>query len=54
MKTDTRLFLADDWQDYALLDSGDGHKLERFGSQTLIRPDPQAIWAARTPADPGV
>ncbi len=49
MKTDTRLFLADDWQDYALLDSGDGHKLERFGSQTLIRPDPQAFWQPRSP-----
>ena len=49
MNRDTTLFLADDWQDYALLDSGDGHKLERFGSQTLIRPDPQAYWPPATP-----
>ncbi|KCZ54701.1 SAM dependent methyltransferase [Hyphomonas beringensis] len=44
MKTDTRLLIADDWEDYALLDSGHLQKLERFGSQTVIRPDPQAFW----------
>ncbi|HBF91475.1 MAG TPA: SAM-dependent methyltransferase, partial [Hyphomonas atlantica] len=31
MKTDTRLLIADDWNDYALLDSGHLQKLERFG-----------------------
>jgi 23S rRNA (cytosine1962-C5)-methyltransferase len=30
---------------YELIDSGDGEKLERFGSVTLRRPDPQALWA---------
>ena len=29
---------------YALLDSGDGKRLERFGEYVLIRPDPEAIW----------
>jgi len=29
---------------YALLDSGAGRKLERFGSITLDRPEPQALW----------
>ena len=29
---------------YALLDSGAGEKLERFGEVTLRRPDPQALW----------
>ncbi len=29
---------------YELLDSGDGEKLERFGSLVLSRPDPQALW----------
>jgi 23S rRNA (cytosine1962-C5)-methyltransferase len=29
---------------YALLDSGDGEKLERYGSFTIARPDPQALW----------
>lgn len=30
--------------DYELLDSGEGEKLERFGSVILSRPDPQALW----------
>ena len=45
------LLKADDWQDYQLLDSGDGRKLERFGAQTVNRPDPQAFWAPATPVD---
>ena len=28
---------------YALLDSGEGEKLERYGEYVLSRPDPQAI-----------
>ena len=46
MEMSSTLFLADQWsQDqYALLDSGNGQKLERFGDQTVIRPDPQAFW----------
>lgn len=31
-------------RDYELLDSGDGEKLERYGSILLSRPDPQALW----------
>jgi 23S rRNA (cytosine1962-C5)-methyltransferase len=31
-------------RDYALLASGDGRKLERFGPFILDRPAPQAIW----------
>jgi 23S rRNA (cytosine1962-C5)-methyltransferase len=51
MKTETRLLIADDWDDYALLDSGHLQKLERFGSQTVIRPDPQAFWEPARPVD---
>lgn len=40
----TRLLLADQWSDYALLDSGGGMKLERWGGVILSRPDPQIIW----------
>lgn len=29
---------------YALLDSGEGQKLERFGEYTLLRPCSQAVW----------
>jgi len=32
-------------QDYELLDSGDGEKLERFGEYVLRRPDPQVLWS---------
>ena len=38
------LLMAEGWDDYALLDSGQGAKLERFGPHTVIRPEPQAIW----------
>jgi 23S rRNA (cytosine1962-C5)-methyltransferase len=32
------------WTDYALLDSGDGLKLERFGTFIFVRPESQAMW----------
>jgi 23S rRNA (cytosine1962-C5)-methyltransferase len=32
------------WNDYALLDSGDGLKLERFGKYVFVRPETQAMW----------
>lgn len=38
------ILTADDWQDYELIDSGDGEKLERFGDYIIARPDPRAIW----------
>lgn len=37
------------WADYALLDSGDGRKLERYGPYTVIRPEPQCLWTPRRP-----
>jgi len=39
------------WSDYALLDSGEGMKLERFGDLTLARPDTQAIWQKHSPKE---
>ena len=36
--------VADRWQDYQILDTSGGEKLERWGQITLIRPDPQIIW----------
>ena len=39
------MWIADNWKDYAVLDCGGGEKIERWGSQILQRPDPQAIWA---------
>jgi 23S rRNA (cytosine1962-C5)-methyltransferase len=38
------------WADYALLDSGAGRKLERYGPYRFIRPEPQALWAPREAA----
>lgn len=36
--------MATDWQDYELIDTGNGEKLERWGDFILRRPDPQIIW----------
>ena len=33
--------------DYALIDSGAGRKLERFGTIVVDRPEPQALWQPR-------
>lgn len=38
------MFVTDSWNDYELLDTGDGMKLERWKDITLLRPDPQVIW----------
>ena len=38
------MWRADQWKDYELLDCSRGEKLERWGDQLLVRPDPQAIW----------
>ena len=37
------------WADYALLDSGYGRKLERYGTHTVVRPEPQCFWSPRDP-----
>ena len=36
-------------EDYVLLDSGGGEKLERWGTRVIRRPDPQALWRQRLP-----
>jgi 23S rRNA (cytosine1962-C5)-methyltransferase len=35
------------WSDYALLDSGGGRKLERYGRFTVVRPEPQCLWSPK-------
>ncbi len=37
------------WEDYELLDSGAGRKLERFGVYRIVRPESQAIWSPTLP-----
>ncbi len=44
LPTDLPRLLCPEWEDYALLDSGGGQKLERFGPYTLVRPEPAARW----------
>lgn len=43
------LLEAKNWQDYELLDSGDGLKLERFGKYIFARPESQAMWSRALP-----
>lgn len=38
------MFIANDWTDYEVIDTGDGEKLERWANIVLRRPDPQIIW----------
>ena len=43
------ILTAQNWQDYELIDTGNGQRLERFGQYTLVRPDPQIIWKPSLP-----
>lgn len=38
------MWLANQWNDYEILDASGGEKLERWGDYILVRPDPQVIW----------
>lgn len=38
------MWIADKWKDFEVLDCGEGEKVERWGKQILVRPDPQAVW----------
>lgn len=38
------MWTADHWEDYEVLDTSAGEKLERWGQYRLVRPDPQVIW----------
>ena len=38
------MWIADNWEDYKILDTSDGEKLEVWGKYSLVRPDPQVIW----------
>ena len=38
------MWIADQWNDYEVIDTSDGEKLERWGKYCLVRPDPQVIW----------
>ena len=46
------MWVSDRWTDYELIDCGRGEKLERWGDQLLVRPDPQVLW--KTPPRSGL
>jgi 23S rRNA (cytosine1962-C5)-methyltransferase len=46
---DLQLLPSLDWEDYELLDSGEGEKLERYGAYRLVRPEPEAVWRRMLP-----
>jgi 23S rRNA (cytosine1962-C5)-methyltransferase len=37
--------VAEPWDDWALIDCGDGQKYERYGNVRVVRPEPLAMWA---------
>lgn len=38
------MWIAENWNDYEVIDTSCGEKLERWGNYLLVRPDPQVIW----------
>jgi len=44
LENEIKTFYSEDWEDYQLLDTGEGKKLERFGKYTFIRPYEDAFW----------
>ena len=51
--TGLKTIVAEPWDDWGLIDCGNGQKLERYGGFRVVRPVPQAMWApARSDWDP--
>lgn len=51
--TSLSTLVAEPWEDWGLIDSGGGQKLERYGLYRVARPEPQAMWGpARNDWDP--
>jgi 23S rRNA (cytosine1962-C5)-methyltransferase len=46
---DLKTIVAEPWDDWRLIDSGGGQKWERYGPVTVVRPEPQAMWAPALP-----
>ena len=43
-KGEGKMDVANNWEDYEILDMANGEKLERWKDVILVRPDPQIIW----------
>ncbi|MDL2341096.1 MAG: class I SAM-dependent methyltransferase [Pseudomonadota bacterium] len=50
MSAELATIIAEPWPDYGLIDCGHGQKLERYGPVTVVRPEPQAMWAPASDA----
>ena len=46
--TSLATLIAEPWADWGLIDCGNGQKFERYGKVTVVRPEPQAMWAPAT------
>ena len=44
-KKSNLILTPEDWEDYELIDSGSGQKLERFGKFFFVRPEAQALFS---------
>ncbi len=44
MSFELKTIVAEPWEDWGLIDSGNGRKWERYGPVTVVRPEPQAMW----------
>jgi 23S rRNA (cytosine1962-C5)-methyltransferase len=47
--SDLVTIVAEPWEDWGLIDSGNGEKFERYGPYKVVRPEPQAMWAPALP-----
>ena len=41
------ILTSSEWEEYKLLDSGNGRRLEKYGKYTLDRPDPEVLWGPK-------
>lgn len=44
MENKIQIFYSKDWEDYQLLDTGEGEKLEHVGPYNFVRPCEDAVW----------
>lgn len=49
MTNNIRIFTSKGFDDYELLDTGEGEKLERFGKYVFVRPYEDAVWPKTLP-----
>jgi 23S rRNA (cytosine1962-C5)-methyltransferase len=47
--SDLVTIVAEPWESWGLIDSGNGEKFERYGPYKVVRPEPQAMWAPALP-----